>query len=76
MKDGDKTRTKMVKTILDPIQQSLRHINEWQKQPEDAGLQHLDTQKTTSMTSLQNILSKQLFGTISVKYKLQFPLIA
>lgn len=75
MKDGDKTRTKMVKTVLDPIQQSLSHINEWQKQSEDVGLQHLDTQKT-SMTSLQNILSKQLFGTISVKYKLQFPLIA
>lgn len=52
MKDGDKTRTKMVKTILDPIQQSLSHTNEWQNQPEDIGLQHLDTQKTTSMTSL------------------------
>lgn len=67
MKDGDKTRTKMVKTILDPVQQSLSHINEWQKQPEVVGLKHLDTQKTISMTSLQNILSKQLFGTISVK---------
>lgn len=52
MKDGDKTRTKMVKTILDPIQQSLSHINERQKQPEDVGLQHLETQKATSMTFL------------------------
>lgn len=52
MKDGDKTRTKMVKTILDPTQQSLSHINEWQKQPEDVELQHLDIQVTTFMTSL------------------------
>lgn len=76
MKDGEKTRTKMVKTILNPIQQSLSHMNEWQKQPENVGLQHLNTQKTISMTSLQKILSNQLFGTISVKYKFQFPLIA
>lgn len=44
MKDGDKTRTKMVKTISDPVQQSLSHINEWQKQTEVVGLKHLDTQ--------------------------------